>query len=493
MEKIDYLCSSLGKYPLTRKYLKTHTIMRRLFTIMTIAVVALFASCENADEATSTKHLNITSGNTYNVDAEGGDVYVTYSLNNPVDGGSVGASLVSCYEAIEDIKTPTTGVIIITVNANTTTAKRTIVVDVNYGESNNGICRVLESTSIVINQAANGSNNGGNDEGGNNGGNENDNNDVVTFEAAKFNGNYYGQQYSEGADGFTIFLSEQGLNNAGQAFPNSVYYYVYAFAPVATGGAPYTIPNGTYKWDTTNSNDPYTINSESTQVIYTTDIDTNNIVATNAKMIVEDNKITLEMTISGKLHKVTYSGAMVLTDLTGNDDGGNDDGGSDDPTGGQENESKSTLTDDVVFTFPNTPRVTWTYEGDWWQTGYSNYTIMIMDKSGDYTTACLQLDIITDNTSNNGDIDGTYTFAYTANKNVAMSGFIDNWKRPVGSWYFEYGSGSGMAGYKNYAMLISGSVDITNNGDGTHTIKVDAYDCNNNNITCNWSGEVVKK
>ena len=460
---------------------------------MTLAVVALFASCENAEETTSKNHLSITSANTIDVAAEGETVAVTYTINNPIEGMDLTTTIIEGANAIEKITKPATGVILVEVKANTTSSKRMVIINVNYAD---------ESASIVINQAANGSNNGGNDEGGNNGGNdeggnnggnENDNNDVVTFEAAKFNGNYYGQQYSEGADGFTIFLSEQGLNNAGQAFPNSVYYYVYAFAPVATGGAPYTIPNGTYKWDTTNSNAPYTINSESTQVIYTTDIDTNNIVATDAKMIVEDNKITLEMTISGKLHKVTYSGAMVLTDLTGNDDGGNDDGGSDDPTGGQENESKSTLTDDVVFTFPNTPRVTWTYEGDWWQTGYSNYTIMIMDKSGDYTTACLQLDIITDNTSNNGDIDGTYTFAYTANKNVAMSGFIDNWKRPVGSWYFEYGSGSGMAGYKNYAMLISGSVEITNNGDGTHTIKVDAYDCNNNNITCNWSGEVVKK
>ena len=31
---------------------------------------------------------------------------------------------------------------------------------------------------------------------------------------------------------------------------------------------------------------------------------------------------------------------------------------------------------------------------------------------------------------------------------------------------------------------------VQDNGDGTHTVKLNAYDCLGNNITCNWTGVI---
>lgn len=455
--------------------------------MMSLAVVALFAACENTEEQTPTNHLTITSENTFNVAAEGENVYVTYTINNPIAGMDVATAIISGEEAIKGITHPSGTLIVIEVKANTSTTKRTAIVNVNYAD---------ESASIIINQAAAGDEggNGNENEGGNGneneGGNGNEDGDVVDFKAAKFNGYYYGQKYGEGSDRYVFFLSEKGMNNAGQAYPNSVYYYVDAFGPVATEGAPYTLPNGTYTWDPANTGAPYTINSEDTQMMLTTDSEVENIIASDAKLIVEDGKLTLEMTVQGKLHKVVYTGATVLDDLTdegGNGNEGGNEGGNDDPTAGQDKDAQSTLEGDYVVTFPDTPRAKWVYEGDWWKTGYSNYTVMIMNKYNGYVTGdTLQLDLITDNTGKDGDFYGTYEISYTPGKNIAMAGFSNETLAPVGCWYFEYGGAS----YKNFAMLIDGSVTITDNGDGTSTVILDAYDCYNHHVTCTWSGVI---
>ena len=207
-------------------------------------------------------------------------------------------------------------------------------------------------------------------------------------------------------------------------------------------------------------------------------------------MVVKAHKVTLEVTVEGVKHIVSYNGGLELEDLT-EDNGGDNGGGNDDPTGGQEKDAQSTLTSDYTITFPDSPRAKWIYEGDWWQTGYSNYTIMVMNKYNGYVTGdTLQLDLITDNTSKDGDFYGTYTCSYTPGKMVMMAGFTDNGARPVGCWYFEYGSGG--ASYKNYAMLIDGSVTITDNGNGESTIVLNSYDCHGNHITCNWTGVIEK-
>lgn len=435
--------------------------MKRLFTIITLVVALLFASCNKEQQAV--QHLFVTD-TILEVSAKGETVTVSYNLVASVDGEAVKTAIVSGDEMLGNITQPAVGIIRIEVKANSGD-KREAIVEISY---------INETTSVIIEQAAGNGNTGGN--GGNNDGDE------VTFKALCLDGYYYGQRYGEGADRYAFFLSDQGLNNAGQAYTNGTYYYIDAFAPV-TGST--TIPNGMYMFDSKNSGAPNTINSENSQLILTGESVEDTVIKylDNATMMVSDNKIVLEVVIDGQTHKVTYNGGLELEDAT-EDNGG---GGNDDPVGGQDKEAKTTLTSDHNVVFDGEHRVKWVYEGDYWQTGYSNYTIMMMNKYNGYVYGdTLQLDIITDNTSNDGDFYGTYECSYTAGKGVMMAGFTNDYAMAVGTWLFDYVNGGGA--YNGYAMIIEGSLTISDAGNGNSTIVLDAYDCLGNNITCNWTG-----
>ena len=437
--------------------------MKRLFTIITLVVALLFASCNKEQQAV--QHLFVTD-TILEAGAKGETVTLSYNLVAPVDGEAVKTAIVSGDEMLGNITQPAVGIIRIEVKANSGD-KREAIVEISY---------INETTSVIIEQAAGNGNTGGN--GGNNDGEQ------VTFKALCLDGYYYGQKYGEGADRYAFFLSDQGLNNAGQAYTNGTYYYIDAFAPV-TGST--TIPNGMYMFDSKNSGAPNTINSENSQLILTGESVEDTVIKylDNATMMVSDNKIVLEVVIDGQTHKVTYNGSLELEDAT-EDNGG---GGNDDPVGGQDKEAKTTLTSDHNVVFDGEHRVKWVYEGDYWQTGYSNYTIMMMNKYNGYVYGdTLQLDIITDNTSNDGDFYGTYECSYTAGKGVMMAGFTNDYAMAVGTWLFDYVNGGGA--YNGYAMIIDGSLTISDAGNGNSTIVLDAYDCLGNNITCNWTGVI---
>ena len=437
--------------------------MKRIFTIITLVVAVLFASCNKEQQAV--QHLFVTD-TILQAGAKGETVTLSYNLVAPVDGEAVKTAIVSGDEMLGNITQPAVGIIRIEVKANSGD-KREAIVEISY---------INETTSVIIEQAAGNGNTGGN--GGNNDGEE------VTFKALCLDGYYYGQKYGEGADRYAFFLSDQGLNNAGQAYTNGTYYYIDAFAPV-TGST--TIPNGMYMFDSKNSGAPNTINSENSQLILTGDSVEDTVIKylDNATMMVSDNKIVLEVVIDGQTHKVTYNGGLELEDAT-EDNGG---GGNDDPVGGQDKEAKTTLTGDHNVVFDGEHRVKWVYEGDYWQTGYSNYTIMMMNKYNGYVYGdTLQLDIITDNTSKDGDFYGTYECSYTAGKGVMMAGFTNDYAMAVGTWLFDYVNGGGA--YNGYAMIIEGSLTISDAGNGNSTIVLDAYDCLGNNITCNWTGVI---
>ena len=433
--------------------------MKRLLSlILILASTALFIGCENSNEGAT--GLVITSGTQYDVDANGGPVYITYTGVSKVT-----TTVLEGQQCISSIKTPATGVIVVDFRANTTSDTRSAVIEV---------CGDEDFTKLIVfRQKANGSNTGGTAD--------------VEFTAYCMDGYYYGEKYGEGSDRYAFFLSDQGLNNGGQAYTNGTYYYIDCFAPA---NKTTSLPLGTYAFDNTNSGRAYTINSDNCQLILTGDSveTTTTTYMTNATMVVSANKIVLEATIDGKVHKVTFIGELELDDVSGeNDDNGNN---NDDPTGGQEGEAQSTLTSDRHVTFDGEHRAKWGYEGDYWQTGYSNYTIYLMNKSGGYVYGdTLQFDLVTDNQSKDGQFAGKYTISDKPGKMVMVAGFTNKYAQAVGSWLYEYGGGSA-SGYKNYAMIKSGSAEFIDNGDGTYTVKLDGYDYKGNNITCNWTGVI---
>ena len=451
---------------------KTNNLMKRLFTLITLGVVMLFAACDTENEGGALKHFGITSETTITVDADGGNVAITYTIKDAIEGEKVETAVVSGQEMINSVTSPAQGVIIVDVKANSG-AQRVAVIAVSYGK---------EATNITIQQK--GSGNGG----GNNGDNGGSTVADVEFTASFINGYYYGEKYGEGTDRYAFFLSDQGLNNGGQAYTNGTYYYIDCFSPANKS---LTLPLGTYNFDKSNTGSAYTINSENSQLILTGDSveSTVSTVMTNAKMVVSANKIVLEATIDGKLHKVTFFGSLELEDVSGeNPDNGGDDSG--DKTEGQDGEAQSTLTEDRHVTFDGEHRAKWGYEGDYWQTGYSNYTIYIMNKSAGYVYGdTLQFDLITDNTSTDGKFAGKYTISDKPGKLIMMAGFTNKYAQAVGSWFYEYG-GSSASGYKNYAMIKSGTAEFIDNGNGTHTVILNGQDYKGNKITCNWTGVI---
>ena len=434
--------------------------MKKFLSLIMLVATAMFVACEPTTE----EGLIITSGKEYKIDSNGGDVYVTYT-----GADTVATSIVEGENAIASITTPATGIIVVKFNPNTTGAARSAVVEVS---ARNGDFSVL----LLFLQAATNTNTGGNAD--------------VTFNAQCMDGYYYGEKYGTGADRYAFFLSDKGLNNGGQAYTDGTYYYIDCFSPA---NKTTTLPIGTYTFDGTNDGTnggkAYSITTNSQLILTTDNVETSQSTKmTDAKLVVSANSITLIATINGKTHKVTFTGDLSLDDVSGENENGGGNGDSDDKTEGQDGEAQSTLTGDRHVTFDGEHRAKWGYEGDYWGTGYSNYTIYIMNKSAGYVYGdTLQFDLVTDNTKKDGSFAGKYTISDKPGKLVMVAGFTNKYAQAVGSWFYEYG-GSSASGYKNYAMIKSGTAEFIANSDGTYTVKLDAYDYKNNNITCNWTG-----
>ena len=434
--------------------------MKKFLSLIMLVATAMFVACEPTTE----EGLIITSGREYKIDSNGGDVYVTYT-----GADTVATSIVEGENAIASITTPATGIIVVKFNPNTTGAARSAVVEVS---ARNGDFSVL----LLFLQAATNTNTGGNAD--------------VTFNAQCMDGYYYGEKYGTGADRYAFFLSDKGLNNGGQAYTDGTYYYIDCFSPA---NKTTTLPIGTYTFDGTNDGTnggkAYSITTNSQLILTTDNVETSQSTKmTDAKLVVSANSITLIATINGKTHKVTFTGDLSLDDVSDENENGGGDGGGDDKTEGQDGEAQSTLTGDRHVTFDGEHRAKWGYEGDYWGTGYSNYTIYIMNKSAGYVYGdTLQFDLVTDNTKKDGSFAGKYTISDKPGKLVMVAGFTNKYAQAVGSWLYEYG-GSSASGYKNYAMIKSGTAEFIANSDGTYTVKLDAYDYKGNNITCNWTG-----
>lgn len=440
--------------------------MKRIFSIALVALVTLFTACDKGEDIAGA-NFKLTSENNVEVAANGESKVITYSIANKVAGATVETEVKSGEEAVKSITTPTDGVILVEFDANTTSSTRIIIIKATYGS---------ESFDVVFSQKSGGSVSGQFD---------------VEFEGTYLNGYYYGEDYGEGADVYLLHISDKPMNNAGQLYSNATYYRVYVNAPLGNAGV---LPNGTYSFSEALVMNTYVVVGEYSKLYLTGTDDSTTIKSYSAaKMIVSSDKVVLEVTIDGKRHKVTYNGTLECKDArenSGNE--GGDSGNNNNPTGGQDGEAQSTLTADRHVTFDGEHRAKWGYEGDYWNTGYSNYTIYIMNKSNGYVFGdTLQFDLITDNKSQDGDFDGKYTISNTPGKMVMMAGFTNNYAQSVGSWFYEYG-GSSASGYANYAMIKSGSAEFINNGDGTHTVKLNGYDYKGNNITCNWTGVIEK-
>ena len=292
--------------------------------------------------------------------------------------------------------------------------------------------------------------------------------EVPAVELGHAKANYMGDYFNPGvADNFMVLLSDLGWDEDGWELPNAAYYILDLYTEVVDGEL--TIPYGTYTFDTTDSYEPNTLSASSSAYILldaegwdyadeayfvsgSVTVDANGIIA---ELVAED----------GTLHKVAYKGAVTnIVDFS--DEFG--DGGDD--------EILSTLWEDWYCNFSDCS-LEYTWYGDYYEVGYDNWLLYVFP-NGEVGDG-LQLDLLS-NDVGLFELSGDYVISKSQEKFTAYPGY-ESGGYMEGSWYFN-------ADFSQYAPLVDGDIYITNNGDTTFTIEVDAYDDAGNNIYGSWTG-----
>ena len=278
--------------------------------------------------------------------------------------------------------------------------------------------------------------------------------------------NYMGDYYNPGvADNFTLILSDLGWDEEGWELPNAGYYVFDLYTEVTNGVL--EIPYGTYSLDLSDSCAPNTIGASYSKFIrldeYAWDY-VEEVYFASATLTVTESGITADFVAEdGREFKVAYNGIVAnIVDYSGEFGGGD--------------EILSTLWEDWYCNFSDCS-MDYTWYGDYYGVGYDNWLFYLMP-NGEVGDG-LQLDLLS-NTVGSYELSGEYIISNSQEKFTAYPGY-ENGGYMEGCWYFS-------ADYTQYAPLVEGDISITNNGDTTFTIEVDAYDDAGNNITGTWTG-----
>ncbi len=408
--------------------------MKRFLPLLLAAIVAL-VGCKK--EAPADPELKLTSPATITIGADGGSSVISFVVTNPVKGIEPTATSSASWVTIDEVGAD---LVALTIAANDQTSPRTAEVTLSYAN---------QQQSVTINQSAC----------------EFD----ITMEAQYFSGLYNGTRYSE-SHNYYVGLAE-AIDADGYIAPNSRLYFIDIYANEPAEGD-LTLPAGSYTLDPENS---YAVGTISALYSYWSVTDENgqhisgynDIYLTEAQMVVTAEGITLELTDElGKTHRVTYTGPMECVDDSA------------------VSNSMSTLTEDFVADLTDA-RMVAEYHHNFYCDWEANWLLFIAPNSGtgDYFT----FDIVTDTLSMERGIDDIYTGALTFRAHNFVPGKMQNW----GSWYYYVDAGSFPEdGAK--APLMTGTLEIIKNDNGTHTVNIDCYDdCPEpNRITATWTGVV---
>ena len=280
--------------------------------------------------------------------------------------------------------------------------------------------------------------------------------------------NYMGDYYNPGvADNFMVVLSDLGWDEDGWELPNAAYYVLDLYTEIVDGEL--AIPYGTYALDMTDSCEPNTLSASSSRYILLDEYGwdyTAEAYFVAGSVTVDANGIVAELEdYDGAIHKVAYKGAVTnIVDY------------SDEFGGGGGDEILSTLWEDWYCNFSDCS-LEYTWYGDYYEVGCDNWLLYLMP-NGEVGDG-LQLDLLS-NDVGSYELSGEYVISKSQEKFTAYPGY-ENGGYMEGCWYFN-------ADFSQYAPLVSGDIYITNNGDTTFTIEVDAFDDAGNNIYGTWTG-----
>ena len=293
--------------------------------------------------------------------------------------------------------------------------------------------------------------------------------ETKNFVAEHAMANYMGDYYNPGvADNFMVVLSDLGWDDEGWELPNAAYYVLDLYTEIVDGEL--AIPYGTYALDMTDSCEPNTLSASSTRYILLDEYGWDYVAEAYfvaGSVTVDANGIVAELEdYDGAIHKVAYKGAVTNIVDYSDEFGG----------GGGDDEILSTLWEDWYCNFSNCV-LEYTWYGDYYEVGIDDWLLYLnpTEEVGDG----LQLDLLS-NDVGLYELSGEYVISNSLEKFTGYPGY-ENGGYMEGCWYFN-------ADLSQYAPLVEGDIYITNNGDTTFTIEVDAYDDAGNNIYGSWTG-----
>ena len=428
--------------------------MRNILLSFVALCAIMVSSCETPNNTVKEPKLEITSNTTLRVDKAGGLYTIEYSVVNPVEDQNVEIKVVNS-DMITATNAETFGLVKVSVSENTSSDIREGAVIISYG---------TQSATVVVMQAA--------DDGGESPV------ERIDITATSLVGLYYGDHLAEGLGHYWLIISEEGIVD-GNVVPNSEFFRIDILGPLAADTETIKIPDGKYTYDYYNKFNEYTVlNLGNTDYTYVDDAGEGWATPLDsAELTVDGDHIELVAFIENKEYHVTFDGDYTISDSTMSD-------------------TISNLKDDLVIDVSNCDVSLDSY-GDYWHCGYCNWVVEFICKQGLTNGVYLVLDLLGTTADTSSGFLGTYPSAgFSADDpskpNFGPGVFVpgvrisDDGVYMQGSLYQRYSNGKGI----DQAPLHDGTITISDNGDGTYRIVVDAVDDATpaHKITLDWTG-----
>ena len=395
--------------------------MKKIFSILFLASLIMVACEEPAEQPNASVTVTPES---VEFTADGGVAEVSFNT----EGGA--GSKVSVKEDASWLDAKVNGSVInLTATANTTANVREVVVTVKYESA---------EATFTVKQV----------------GSEYD----VVFNAKRFEGIYFGTEYSA-MHNYYIILSDVGVKTDASAKANGKYYYFDMYRNIKADEMNPVLPDGEYKFDATNSYADKTFSDDGSWYAVTGDDGKVKESASfkEATVTVKNGKFSAIIVMEDDTtHYVSYEGDLVATTHI------------------------TTLSGDVEFNIEGA-EITATNYGDTLEVGQQNW--FVEARKGD------DLFFFEVFTTNSASCDGIYQVLPTDSKdynNRFIPGLIGS-DGLVGSWYAKLTDDTIKGDVM--APMSSGMIRITTEGNAM-TIELGCKDDAGNNITGSIKGNI---
>ena len=413
---------------------------------------------EGNDDGDTTEEVSfeLTSPSEIKVRPTGDKCTITYSLQGAGDDAVIEVDVVN-EDMITRVDSSLVGYVDVFVSANPSTTSRKGVVLLKYESTTLAV--IFEQEGAVYEEETPAP----------------DDTIAINIEAKSLIGNYYGDKLAEGLGHYWLIFSEEPIVN-GAVAPNTNHFRLDILGPMATDRDNVVIPDGVYRFDSTNSLKEYTIlNMDNTDYLWVDEYCEGWATPFyDAVLTVSGNHFELVAMVEDKEYHVTYDGDydIAYTAIT---------------------DYVSSLTRDTVIDVSNCSASV-SNCGDYWDCGYNNWVIEFVCNDGIYQGTYVVLDLLSESTTN---FTGTYVASGFSAEDPTKPDFRSGVFVPgfrvsadadllLGSLYMEYRDNKCIS----QAPLYTGRVDIKYNYDGTYTISIDAYDDapRPNKLTLSWTG-----